>query len=710
MPFFKNAPFIRLLLPLLTGILFAVFLNLQVADAKWWLIGLFIFWTYSEFLSPWRKAYRWKVIGEVVLAGTVLLLGIALVNWSSGKNNPRHFSRLLEGPGLLVGQVAEPVVVNDKTVKVILQIEGIRSQKDWVLADGKAIIYLEKDQRSSQLIIGDQLMVEPQFRDIEAPRNPSEFDYRKYLSFHLVYQQAYLKSSNWALIAQSQDRPWYASALRGRHRLIELFAKHGLQKEELGVASALVLGYKNKLEEKLKRSYSRAGAMHVLAVSGLHVGIIFLVFGHLFKFMNRMPYGQYLRAALLLMVLWGYALLTGLSPSVMRAATMFSFMVVGQSLNRQPNIYNSIGASAFVLLCFNPFLIMEVGFQLSYLAVLGIVYLQPKIYDLWSPRFWFIDRLWALSAVSVAAQLATFPISLYYFHQFPNYFLLSNLLVIPAATVVLYLGLLLFIAAPFPTVADAIGWLLQWVIHGLNIGVRWIESLPGALTNGISISVGECLLWYAAMGAALFYWHYRKIRWMQLSLTFFLTLIAIDGVEDLFQQTQRRFVVYDIRKASAFNFIDGDDNILFCSLKKQQSRKPINFHVQNHWFERGVANEKYQETFKLGRQFNLSNLYRLSNENLFLKERFMSFYGYTVYFLDDETALGLPEKMKVNALILSANVQVSIQEIMVAFAPDVLIVDSSNSSFRRDQWKKEAAKFGVPLHAVAVDGAFVKEW
>ena len=245
-----------------------------------------------------------------------------------------------------------------------------------------------------------------------------------------------------------------------RDKLLNILKENGLKNNELAVASALILGYKDDLGEELKHSYSSAGATHVLAVSGLHVGIIFLVLNFLLNILDKNDRFKISKAILLICFLWAYATITGLSPSVVRAATMFSFVTIGKSFGKSSSIYNTLCASAFVLLVYNPYLIMEVGFQLSYLAVVGIVYFQSIIYKWIYVKNKFLKYIWMITSVSIAAQLTTFPLGLLYLHQSPTYLFASNLFVIPGAMLIIGLGILLFITSWIPLISGGIGWLL----------------------------------------------------------------------------------------------------------------------------------------------------------------------------------------------------------------------------------------------------------
>lgn len=707
MNFFHRAPFVRLLLPFLIGIVCAIYWDSPTMIGFYFTVAAFLILVGLLLLKPVVTGFKLRWVFGTILAICLFLIGFQLTNTHTDKHHPRHFSKLLDGPGLIVGEVAEQPQAKTKTIKIILKVLAIRDLDEWVTSHGQAIVYFELDSLSSAIRAGDRILVEPAFKEVAAPQNPAEFDYRKYLSFHLVYEQAYIKSSYWVNLETQRTFALLDEAADVRTALIGLLSRQ-LDGDQLDVASALVLGYKDKLDAELKRSYSNAGAMHVLAVSGLHVGIIFLVFTQMLSFLGRWKAARYIRAALLVGLLWSYALLTGMSPSVMRAATMFTFIIVGQSLERQPNIYNSIAASAFVMLLINPFLIMDVGFQLSYLAVIGIVYMQPRIYKSIYLRFWLLDKMWALVAVSLAAQIATFPISLYYFHQFPNYFLLSNFLVIPAATLILYLGLLLFVISPIDTASEFIGWLLSWCIRGLNVGVEWIEQLPYSVTSGISISLTECILIYFSIVSMLYFLQKRRPLAMQLGFTSLIVFTAFQSAEAFQHSDQKKFIVYNIRKTSAYNFIDGSDNILFCSLKRENHKQALEYHVQNHWFDLGLKGEKYLELGKLGQRFKLSNLYKISNLNLFLKQHFLQFYDVRILVVNKQFELSDTDRpLALDYIIVADNVKISVAKLAEVFTFQTLIIDGSNSNYRMEQWQAESEELGIEVHAVAQDGAFL---
>ncbi|NQY68024.1 MAG: ComEC/Rec2 family competence protein, partial [Flavobacteriales bacterium] len=242
----------------------------------------------------------------------------------------------------------------------------------------------------------------------------------------------------------------------------------------------------------------------------LHVGIIYLILTKLLQFMLGRTNRYYVYGIILLVTLWFYAAITGFSASICRATTMFSLVIIGDNLNRQVNIYNSILASAFILLLTDPFWIFDVGFQLSYIAVLGIVTFQPSIEKWLSFKNTVLKYMWSISAVSIAAQISTFPLSVFYFHQFPIYFLLSNLIVIPIVGVVLILCLFFLSTYYIPLIGITISNVLLVLVKGLNQYVAWVNVIPGATIENISITINQCILMYAMLICFYIYFVTRR--------------------------------------------------------------------------------------------------------------------------------------------------------------------------------------------------------
>lgn len=489
-----------------------------------------------------------------------------------------------------VGEAVSDPIKREKSVKLEVELHLMVDSGESVATNGKMLLYLQNDSLSEALKHGDLVLFNARLNPISAPMNPSEFNYQRYMHFHQISHQAYVRSDAWKLVNRG------AGIIRIAHdaqkAIIDVLEHYGVTDRELAIVSALLVGYKHHLSSDQVSAFASAGAMHVLAVSGLHVGIIFLILNMLLKPLLKVRFGKIMKAILLLLLLWSYAAITGLSPSVSRACTMFSFVIVGQVIYRHTSIFNTIATSAVFLLIINPFYIVEVGFQLSYLAVLGIVLLQPRIHELWKPKYWLVEKIWAITAVSIAAQLATFPLGLLYFHQFPNYFLLSNLVVIPAATVILSVGIALVFLQWVPLLSSFLGYVLYWLVHGLDLFIAWVEGLPLALIQGIDIGIGDTYLIYLLIVALTLFIISKRYTWLVVSLALFCAIEGVNILETITQRKQSKMIIYSVRGAEAVDFIVGVDHVFLADSSLLNDFDKMRFHIHHHWWELDLEEPK----------------------------------------------------------------------------------------------------------------------
>lgn len=698
----NQLPLLRLLIPFIIGVISAIY---SPFNQNYLLVVFSIFLFSFVVLSAIKKinsTYRFRWIFGVHIYLLFFLLGNILTIQKSNQNQNTLSSLNHQ---LIVGEIAETPIKKDKIVKCVLTIKGTKYSEQWKSVEGKTIVFLEKDHLSENLNMGDYISFQPEFKDVPEPKNPLEFDYKKYLSFHLINQQAFLKTKNWTLLEQPEHQNIYAFADLLRRKMIFTLEQLGLTNNELGVASALILGYKNNIEAQLKSAYSSSGAMHVLAVSGLHVGIIFMIFNALLKFLDKLKHGAYLKGILLLLILWCYALITGLSPSVLRSATMFSFVVIGKTFQRNSNFFNTLSASALLLLLINPLLIFDVGFQLSYTAVAGIVLMQPWLGSFYSPNSWLGNYIWELITVSIAAQIATFPLGLYYFHQFPNYFLLANLFVIPFALGILILGLTTLAFSFVPILGIYLGLGLKWLVFALNWTVTFIDQLPFAVTNNIKFTFANVVAVYCIIACIILLIAYRKFKYF-LSFGIFSLFLLFNIAHDKYQLLhQKKFIVYNIPKHTAINFIDGDDNILVSDI--MLSNDKVKFHVQNNWIDKGIKSEKVVNLEQLKKEHLVSNIYKIDNKNLFTKRNYFQYYSYKIGIIDKNFTLFNPtKKITVDVLIWTQNCKIPLEKVTQLYDFKLLIIDSSNSTYVNDKLVDACGLLKLECWSVLNDGAF----
>lgn len=302
---------------------------------------------------------------------------------------------------------------------------------------------------------------------------------------------------------------------------------------------------------------------------------------------------------------------------------MFTFIVIAQAFNRSANIYNTLAASAFLLLLMDPFLIMNVGFQLSYLAVVGIVAIHPKLYNniVFDNKLW--DKIWAMISVSITAQLATFPLCLYYFHQFPNYFLLANIVAIPLSTIIIYFGISLFILFKVPLLSSVIATIFNYSLLLLNQFIFKMEHLPYASFSGIFISILETCLIYSIIVFVYFYFIKAKFNYLFIGFSILILFFSIQVIEQQNQHVQKKLIVYNISKTSAIDFVSGTNNILVTDSFFVKNEKAAIFHIKNSWDNFGIRQTKIMNgNFK--------------TQNLFVNGNYMQFYNKWIIHLKEK--------------------------------------------------------------------------
>lgn len=695
MKVWNQAPLVRLLIPFLLGILFAVYLPFHFSNILFYTSILFCVIAGVVLIPKLNVSYRKSFWFGLLINSSIFIFAYQLTLYKTQKFSASHFSYHCPGNSNVYVRLADSYIEKEKSLKIIIDVLAVKEFGIWKKCTGKALVYFKTDSLALKLNYGDELLMNVDFKEVPKPQNPGEFNYKRFLSFHNIYDQAYVKSNDWKSLNQNSGNVILKYSIGLRNDLLEVLKQNQLTGDELSVGAALLLGYTDKLDADIISAYSSTGALHVLSVSGLHVAIIYIVFSWLLVFLDKHKKGRMIKAVLLILFLWFYAALTGLSPSVLRAATMFSFIIVAKAFNKHTNIYNTLAASALFLLLVNPYLIMEVGFQLSYLAVIGIVYIQPKIYEWFEFNNWFLDQIWMITAVSIAAQIATFPLGLHYFHQFPNYFLLSNLIVIPVSTLIIYVGIALFSFSTIPILIKYLAVAFTWLIWFLNASVKWIESLPFSLLQGISISVFETWLLYGLIILFLFYLSNRKYKFLIFSLSFCVVILISQVVEQQMQFNQKKIVIYNVAKTTAIDFVNTKQNVLLTDSVFAKSDSRLLFHVKHNWWDLGMNKSKIiSEDF--------------ISESLYIKNNFIQFFNKRLYVLNKKIQFNnesARNKLNVDYLVISSNIRMSIEEITDMFRVKIFIFDSSNSEYRIKQWKAECEELNQEYCSIMDEGA-----
>jgi competence protein ComEC len=511
---FADFPFLRYLPFLVLGVLLSQDSPLIPVAPLASLIG--IFWVlYAYLIFAKRKVT--KLVPAALAYGMLFLLGVLLSENQKILRGESVDVKLGECDFYLA-RVEKYDVPKPNSLENLVDVIQIKDSTGWISSKGKVLVY---HRGAAPLIPGQVILVKKSPEPIPPPLFPNEFDYSSFLARKEIHFRHFI-GNDFRIVdstAQGAPRFWLQ---RTRKHLAAVIDELVPNPESRQIAVALLLGQKETLDREIREAYAETGTMHILAVSGLHVGIIYAILLFPLKGIRTKARSRKLYLILVILLIWLYAVLTGFSPSVVRAATMFSLFTAGQMRERKPSSWNILAFSALLIISMDPAVIFEVGFQLSYLAVAGILLLQPIILKWWLPPNKILEYFWQITAVSLAAQLATFPLSILYFHIFPSYFLIANLVIIPLSFVVMNAGIVMLALSWVPWLGKVLGLSVSGLIWLQNWFTRVVQDLPGGNLERLTITFwGMLLIWVLLFVWANWEWGDRKSL-IYLALVLFL--------------------------------------------------------------------------------------------------------------------------------------------------------------------------------------------
>ena len=562
---------------------------------------------------------------------------------------------------------------------------------------GKVMAYFPKSDSAFALHYGDLIAIPAPIREVTPPLNPEEFDYRAYLERKGITGQVYLKDEDWIDLQVNYANPIYAFSYRFRDILLASLQRSGLSDDEFGVAAAILLGYDDNLADEVRKNYVAAGSMHILCVSGMHVGIIYLLTSFLLGFLNRKKWQKTLKQVLLLALIWFYALIAGLSPSILRASLMISFVIIGEIIHRKGFIINSIAASAFILLCINPNNLFEIGFLLSYSAVMGIVVLQKPIYNLLYVKNKLLDKAWQITAVALAAQISTIPFTLFYFQQFTTYFWLSNLFMTPISFIVVISGMVLLLVSWIPYLSTLVGYLVWGAVYVMNWVVAKIESIPYSIIKGLYINDFEFAVLLVALLLLMLTFVLRKRRLFIAMLASLLLMMTSVTIRMYDSDHQQGMTIFSLRNHTAIDYIRGGEHVLLADSALMTDESTVDYSLKGAWSKRHLSYHP--------RVIGLEEDY--ANEYLCKKSNLVSFDGKLLAIWEDQRISdSLSFRLPVDYLLIVGKQKPDVQSIVNGYEAKMLLIDGSVPRYLSEKWMDQARSFDIPYYNIG-DGAFL---
>lgn len=691
MTFKSEIVFVRMLLPFMAGVFcsYNYGAKIFIIPTLIVILLLFLYLIAVNLLYKKIKAYNFKGITGLFFYFFCFALGglLCLMNNQTLKDD--YFANQ-NYEYLKVWVSNEPAQTNDILrfeVEVTDAVKNNKIQK----TTGKLLIALKVDSLNPLgLNYGDELLITAKYLPVEPPYNPGEFDFKSWLASKNIYQQTFINQNQIVKTHKIKGSAVKKYAIEERKKQVAIYRRLIINDEAFAVASTLVLGYRANLSKETLAAYSKTGTIHALSVSGAHVGIIFILLTVMLSFLDRNKFLKVLKVVIICFLIWYYALLTGFSSSVLRSAIMISVFILTKAFNKKSNNYNILAFTAFCLLFYNPFFIMDVGFQLSFISVFGLIYLQPKIYKwLYFKNKW-IDKLWAAVALSLAAQLATFPLSIYYFHQFPVYFLLGNIFILLPLMGIMYLGIAILVirvnfVAPF----------FEWMITFTNNGLKWISELPFSGVTSIWLAQWQLILLTFALLLLIYSLvNYRK-KLLVSAVCLLIIFQSYTSYSKILAMRQRKMISFSLRKNYATAFIDRDHAILVTDLNPNENN--YKFFVQPGLDKMQVKNVSFinweQDTL-------VSSFQKYKHQ--------IRFHNYQILLLDSTfNYKKIENQPHYNSIWIHKSPRIKIENLKDRVKFSTLLIDASNKDYKIEQYKTEANKFGLDHHVFKKNNSYL---
>ena len=688
----KKAPFIRIVIPFIAGIICAWYLPLPPVIG-WTALVVSLFTLSIISVASLSQQFRYRHYSGLCLHTLLFATGLLLLYYKNSSHQPGWINKHYIKGSTILATLDEPLSEKKNsykaiaTARIIKKVNGANERQTTV--KGKILLYFLKGDSKPPLQQGDQLLIGKTLMEIRNSGNPGNFNYHRFCAFREISYQVFLKPGEYDMLKIKNENLLKKFLFTIRQNLVDILSKYITGQKESGLAEAMLIGFKDDLDKDLIQSYSNTGVIHLIAISGLHLGLIYWLLLCLCKPLGTKRAAKWMRPVIIISGLWLFSLAAGGSPSVIRAAVMFSCLVLGNSLSRNSSIYNSLAASAFLLLCYNPFWLWHPGFQLSYAAVLSIVLFMKPIYNCLFFQNKLSDITWKLTAVTLSAQVLTFPLVIFHFHQFPNLFLLTNLVAVPAAGIILAGAVFLCLVSFIPPVATVTGYLLTRLISLLNSFIELFDRLPFTVSGNLQLSEVQTIFLYGGIAGFTAWFLYKKKSGVVTGLTMMAVFTGLRAFSFWTASQQQKLIVYNIPNYQAIDFINGRSFLFKGDSILLQDGFLKNFHLNPS-----------------------RTLHRVSpGENipgLYIKDNFYQLGNKSVLIADDTFKPGtISQKPAVDVIILSKNPDINIHRLTNAFSCRQFVIDGSNNTRKVIKWKQECEQLNIACHATSLEGAFV---
>lgn len=523
--FWEKVPFLKFLLALLVGIIWEYYREVNQYLSP--LLAVAVALMLGSYLLPHFFRFRFRALFGIGLYLFWVSLGV-FTTFHAKKQSVFEYPDMPQG---YIGYVEEMPQKKPRSIACKLALQGYPSKK--------IVAYLYPDSLSESLQVGDKVLFYGRISPFKNMGNPDDFDYKSYMHRLGFSGSVYLTQDKWQKISRDKFN-LYGCAQQARAKILQFFTDVGLEGEAFAVFAALTVGYVDALDDETRASFQATGTSHVLSVSGLHVGIIYMVIASMLFFLPKEDVRlKILKQVLIITALWLYAFVTGLAPAVVRASLMLTVFCVSVATGRRMFSYNAISFAAVIMLLYNPMNLFHIGFQLSFGAVYSMAFYMPVFKRFYGrARLPLVGKAKELFFIAIAVQLGTAPICLVYFGTFPVYFFISNMLIVPISTLIVYVAVvfLMFslISSFIPIISgisDIFLWILNYALDILIACVRFFEHLPYALLTEIPLSASEAFVWIILIGLFVKFLETKRVKLFLYTCTCLFVLLLIPCFE-----------------------------------------------------------------------------------------------------------------------------------------------------------------------------------
>lgn len=668
-------PLVKITLAFIFGVITSYYLSFSILAIILMLCVSFVLFCFSYF---WNLKHHKKHIpfGLSTYFLSFFIGALTLLSHTENlqKTNYTHCDRAFEKKQIVTLILREKLKSNDYADRYIGLIKSISDEN----FSGKIIVNVQKDSSKNPLIIGNSIKIETVLQRNQSSKNPNQFDYSKYLANKQIYAQIYCQKREILVSKTIEKDIWYYCA-KLHSRIILNLEKSKFNKEEMNVALALILGQQQEISQDIIQDYQYSGATHILSVSGLHVGFIMLFITFILKPIPNTNKGSFFKLISILMSLAGFAIISGLSPSVLRSVVMFSFLAIGNHLRRNGNIYHTLLVSILLILLFEPYFLFDVGFQLSYLALFFIIWLQPLLKNIYKPKNKITNYIWEALTVSFAAQIGTLPLCLYYFHQFPGLFFVTNIIILPILSFIMIDGIIVMIIAIFTSPPLIITMIFEKSIYLLNFMIHAVASIDSFVIRNISFNSYYLFAFYFLIMSTIIWFkkpNYNKAVFVLSSII----LVQFSFIATKIQtETEREFIIYNEKNNTLISDRIGKNITLFTrdTTHENGNNKNINYYL-------------------VGNSLSLSKVEKIKN---------LMYYQKTKILIIDSSAI-YPLVTNPDILILTQTPKINLDRLLKEIQPKTIISDGSNANSIQRYWKESCLKQNIPFHSTKEKGYY----